>query len=300
MEEQKKKKSFSAFHDKYYKHLLLIPLLLLVLSFGILAMNYVQSGEVIKRDISLTGGTSITIFDVTLTSEQQDTLRNQLENIFFQELTDRFSGEVQGIVIETTADVDTARPIIEEVVGVELTQENSSIEFTGASLSESFYRQLLFAVLTALVFMAIVVFLLFRTTVPSLAVILAAIADLIMALAVASFLDMHLSAAGIVAFLMLIGYSVDTDILLTTRVVKRREGSLNERIQSAFKTGTTMTLTSMIAMGVALLMVGSSSLILSQMFAILLIGLVFDLLNTWITNVSLLKWYVLKTEGTKE
>lgn len=300
MEEQKKKKSFSAFHDKYYKHLLLIPLLLLVLSFGILAMNYVQSGEVIKRDISLTGGTSITIFDVTLTSEQQDTLRNQLENIFFQELTDRFSGEVQGIVIETTADVDTARPIIEEVVGVELTQENSSIEFTGASLSESFYRQLLFAVLTALVFMAIVVFLLFRTTVPSLAVILAAIADLIMTLAVASFLDMHLSAAGIVAFLMLIGYSVDTDILLTTRVVKRREGSLNERIQSAFKTGTTMTLTSMIAMGVALLMVGSSSLILSQMFAILLIGLVFDLLNTWITNVSLLKWYVLKTEGTKE
>ena len=62
-----------------------------------------------------------------------------------------------------------------------------------------------------------------------------------------------MSSGGIVAFLMLIGYSVDTDILLTNRVLKRFEGTVNEKIFGAFKTGITMTLTSLLAIVLALL-----------------------------------------------
>jgi len=105
-------------------------------------------------------------------------------------------------------------------------------------------------------------------------------------------LGIKVSTAGIVAFLMLIGYSVDTDILLTTRMLKRKEGTLNKRIYAAFKTGITMTLTSLLAMLIAFLMVKSFSAVLAQIFLVLVIGLAFDLLNTWITNVSILKWYV--------
>jgi len=101
-----------------------------------------------------------------------------------------------------------------------------------------------------------------------------------------------MSTAGIVAFLMLIGYSVDTDILLTTRILKRTDGNLNKRLFGAMKTGMTMTLTSFFAIGIALIFVSSFSITLTQIFAILVIGLAFDLLNTWITNVSILKWYV--------
>ena len=42
---------------------------------------------------------------------------------------------------------------------------------------------------------------------------------------------------GIAAFLLLIGYSIDSDILLTTKVLKRRMGTLFERVKSAMKTG---------------------------------------------------------------
>jgi len=93
---------------------------------------------------------------------------------------------------------------------------------------------------------------------------------------------------------MLIGYSVDTDILLTTRLLKRSEGSLNQRIYGAFKTGMTMTLTSLMAVIVALLIVQSFSIVLTQIFTILSIGLIFDMFNTWVTNVSILKWYMEK------
>ena len=64
----------------------------------------------------------------------------------------------------------------------------------------------------------------------------------------------------------------------------------------AFKTGITMTLSSIAAVGVALIFTISFSAVLSQIFTILLIGLGFDLLNTWITNASLLKWYLEKKQ----
>jgi preprotein translocase subunit SecF len=99
---------------------------------------------------------------------------------------------------------------------------------------------------------------------------------------------------------MLIGYSVDTDILLTNRVLKRREGSLNRRIFSAFKTGITMTLTSLLAIITALLIVSSFSPVLTKIFTVLVIGLSFDLLNTWITNASIIKWYVKRKESRNE
>jgi preprotein translocase subunit SecF len=37
--------------------------------------------------------------------------------------------------------------------------------------------------------------------------------------------------------------------------------------------------------------------ILMEISAVLLIGLIFDVLNTWLTNVGILKWYVLKGGG---
>jgi preprotein translocase subunit SecF len=129
-------------------------------------------------------------------------------------------------------------------------------------------------------------------SVPSIAIILAALADIIMTLAVVDILGMQVSGAGIVAFLMLIGYSVDTDILLTSRLLKNQDGSINQRIFGAFTTGLTMTLAAIAAVGVSLAIIYSFSETLRQIFQIILIGLLFDIINTWITNASILKWYM--------
>ena len=122
----------------------------------------------------------------------------------------------------------------------------------------------------------------------------AAFSDIVMPLALLNFLEIKISAAGIAAFLMLIGYSVDTDILLTTRVLRRKQGTVNSEIFSSFKTGITMTLTSLAAITVALFFIYPYHTALNQIFIILLIGLGFDIMNTWITNTSLIKWFVEK------
>jgi len=282
------------FHDKYYKLLLLIPLALLIFSLIYMGTFYSKNNDFIYKDISLTGGTSVTIYTQIDETDLKQSLSNKLPEINTRGIYDVLTREQTAVIIETTADGDLTKQVLEEYLGYKLTSENSSFEFTGSALSESFYRQLLFAILIAFVFMAIVVFIIFRTLVPSTAVILSAFADILMTLTLVNMLGIKMSSAGIVAFLMLIGYSVDTDILLTTRILKREEGSLNKRILGAFKTGITMTLTSLLAIIFALLVVRSFSPILTQIFTILVIGLSFDILNTWITNVSILKWYVEK------
>jgi len=102
---------------------------------------------------------------------------------------------------------------------------------------------------------------------------------------------MKISAAGIAAFLMLIGYSVDTDILLTSRALKSKEGAVNTRIFRAFKTGIFMTLTALAAVLPAFFIVTGLPDSFRQIFLILAIGLCADILNTWLTNASIIKWY---------
>jgi len=285
-------------YDKSYKYILLIPLALLLISIFYLYNFQNQHGDIIFKDVSLTGGTTISVFDSQISiDEVKSVLIEQFPDVQIRIISEFRTGEQKGLLIETQADVDPLKLALENFLGYELIQENSSIEFTGASLSEGFYKQLRLAIFLAFIFMAIVVFLIFRTIVPSAAVILAAFSDIVMTIVVVDLLGMSLSTAGIVAFLLLIGYSVDTDILLTTRVIKRREGEINERLFGAFKTGVTMTVTSIVAIAVALIIVYNSSEVLRQMFTILLIGLGFDLFNTWFANASILKWYAEKKEN---
>ncbi|MAG79070.1 preprotein translocase subunit SecF [Candidatus Pacearchaeota archaeon] len=282
-------------HDKYYKLLLLIPIILLIISLVYMGSFYSKNNDFVNKDISLTGGTSITIYEKIDVPSLEEFLLGNIDDINIKEIYDLVTREQIAIIIETKASEIETKELLEWYLGYELVNgENASFEFTGSSLSESFYKQLLIAILFAFILMAIVVFFIFRTFVPSMAVIIAAFADILMTLTVINIFEMKISSAGIVAFLMLIGYSVDTDILLTTRILKRDEGSLNERIYGAFKTGLTMTLTSLLAMAFALFVVKSFSIILTQIFTILVIGLGFDILNTWITNASILKWYVEK------
>ncbi|MCW8965645.1 MAG: preprotein translocase subunit SecF [Candidatus Pacearchaeota archaeon] len=288
------KSKFEKLHNKYYKKLLIIPLILFLISILYISSFYTQNQDFIHKDISLTGGTSVTVTGNFNIDQLKTDLSQDLEELNIVEIYDIVTREQKAIIIETTLEGDQTRDILESYFEYKLTDENSSFEFTGSSLGESFYRQLIIAIIFAFIFMALVVFALFRTFVPSTAVIISAFADILMTLALVDFLGIKLSSAGIVAFIMLIGYSVDTDILLTTRILKRTEGSLNHRIFGAFKTGTTMTLTSFLAILFALIFVKSFSITLSQMFTVLVIGLGFDLINTWITNVSILKWYVEK------
>ena len=288
------RKGFKFNYDKHYKILFLIPIVLLIISLVYLFSFYQRTGDFINKDVSLSGGTTITLtgnlLEKDLDKFEQD-LKSEYNNIAFRKLTEFTSGRTIALVIESQEDPEVLKQKIELLLDEKLTQENSSTEFSGAALSQNFYKQLIIALIISFVLMSIVIFFLFRSFVPSIAVIFAAFADIVMPLALIDYFGIKISAAGIAAFLMLIGYSVDTDILLTTRAVKRQEGALNERIYGAFKTGIFMTLTAIAAVVPAFFLVTGLPDSFRQIFFILAIGLFADIVNTWLTNAGIIKWY---------
>jgi preprotein translocase subunit SecF len=284
------------FYDKNYKKLLLIPFIILGLSILQILTQTALTGDFVNKGISLKGGVTITVQTEQVLDLEQ--LETQLRNSFpANDITVRSftrSGQFAGVVVESDIDVDDQEELDATIEAVErFTQSTEhSIEGIGSSLGESFFKEVALALLLAFVFMGIVVFITFRKIVPSLAVILAAFVDIVVTLAMVNVLGIKLSTAGVAAFLMLIGYSVDTNILLTTKVIKRRGGTVIDRVLKAMRTGLTMSATTIGALIVALVLTQSE--VIGQIMTILLIGLIVDLMSTWLQNVGLLRLYLEK------
>lgn len=300
MEENKKqKKTLGEWHDKNYKKLLLIPALFLVFSLVYLGIFYSQNNDIFLKDISLSGGTSATINGQLDVTALEKALIEEFGDANTRIISDLITGEQLATIVEVSVGTDETKEFLQDYLGYELNEENSSFEYSESSFTKDLYKQLILSLLLAFLLMTIVVFILFRNLVPSLTVVSCVLIDMIMTVAVVNLLGIKISTGGIIAFLMLIGYSVDTDILLTNRLMKRRDGTMNQKISGALKTGITMTLTSLLSILASLFVVKSFSPILTQIFLIISIGLFFDLLNTWITNVSILKWYLNSKENRK-
>jgi preprotein translocase subunit SecF len=278
-------------YDKWYKTLLLIPVIILLFALVYLGYFYSQHNDIMLKDSSLSGGTTITLTTEIDAKNLESSLKQKFPDIGIRTLTDLRTGKAVSIILETSATPEDIKPELEKILGYKLDDKNSSVEFTGPSLSQSFYKQLIIALIISFILMSITVFILFRTFIPSIAVIFAVFADIVIPLAIIDFFEIKLSAAGIAAFLMLIGYSVDTDILLTTRALRTKEGKLNKRIFRAFKTGSFMTMTALFAVLPAFFIVSGLPDSFRQIFLILGLGLFADLINTWLTNASILKWY---------
>ncbi|MEM0465158.1 MAG: protein translocase subunit SecF [Candidatus Pacearchaeota archaeon] len=281
-------------YDRYYKILLIIPVIILILSLSYIGYFFYKHKVFFLKDTSLSGGTTITFISDISQTELEKNLNLKFSDISIRKLTDITGTGKSSYIIESSANSEELKKAIEDIIGTKLTEENSTIEFTGPSLSKSFYKQLIIALLISFTLMSITVFIIFRTFIPSIAVIFAAFSDIVMSLALINLLGIKLSAAGIAAFLMLIGYSVDTDILLTTRALKTKLGNLNQRIFRAFKTGIFMTITALAAVLPAFLINSGLPSNFMQIFFILSLGLTADIINTWLTNASIIKWYCVK------
>jgi preprotein translocase subunit SecF len=280
--------------DKNYKLLLIIPLILFIISFIYLGNFYSKNGDFVLKDVGLSGGTTITLHAESFHTDfdkLESELKSKYPDVNFRKLTDFGSNELLAFIIESIATPEELTQEIESITSITLTKDNSSVEFTGPTLGANFFKQLMFALVLSFILMSLVIFIMFRTFIPSIAVIFAALGDIIMPLALIDFLGIRLSAAGIAAFLMLIGYSVDTDILLTTRAIRNKEGTLNSRIYRAFKTGILMTMTALLAVLPAFFIVTGLPDSFRQIFFILALGLIADIFNTWLTNVGIIKWY---------
>ncbi len=153
-----------------------------------------------------------------------------------------------------------------------------------------FYSSSLIMYILPIIIFCGLVYLYIRQSIISFGIVLCAISDVLFSLAIFNLFGMKLSIAGVAAFLMLVGYSIDTDILLSVRVQKRREGSVFDRVVGALKTGVTMSSCAFIAVLIAYLF--THSVVIKEIMFILMAGLIGDVIFTWIQNAGILRWYL--------
>ncbi len=170
----------------------------------------------------------------------------------------------------------------------------------GASLSKFFFSKIREVLIYSFILGSIIVFIVFRSIVPSLAVIFAAVADVFIAMGGMSAFGIPLTLASTAALLMLIGFSLDTDILLTMRVLKRTEGTPQERAFGAMKTGFMMNATSIAAFGVLALIAHWLNIpTYFQIGSVIVVGAAADFATTWCANAVAVLWYAERKERKK-
>jgi len=282
--------------DYTNRQLAAVPLAVLAVALAVIGGWYLATGAPAALGLEFTGGTELRL-DPGGMSEAE--AREALDGAFSVEPSSvRYvPGDDTFIVTFRSGDVPEGElgDVSSEAEAAGFTVEEESI----VSASFGGDSQLLAAGVVGVAFlgMSVLVFALFRTVVPSIAVVISAFSDIVIPLAVMNLVSIELTLGTVAALLMLIGYSVDSDILLNNSVL-RRTGDFYESVHRAMRTGVTMTLTSISAMAVMAVVAQLFGIdLLRDVGVILLVGLSADLMNTYLLNVSLLRYY--KYEGVR-
>lgn len=178
-----------------------------------------------------------------------------------------------------------------------VTYNTASFDEVTSSLSNKFLDSAVQIVTWSSILATIVVFIIFRTFVPSVAVLVGALCDVLIAMGAMALFGLPLTLASFAALLMLIGFSLDTDVLLTMRVIKRKEGHASDRAYEAMKTGMTMSLASIVAFGSLFVLATLTNIrIYHEISSVALAGLVGDIFATWFLNAVIILHYAEEQE----
>ncbi|MFW5938173.1 MAG: protein translocase subunit SecF [Halanaeroarchaeum sp.] len=274
-------------HSRYSNRQLVgPPAVAILLAVAIIGATFAMTGTPVALGTDFTGGTELRV----VAPDGQEDIAEPFTAEVLSVQGVQAEDDTYIVTLEKEANAEEQKALAEDA-GYEVPMSTS----TSPTFGESTQKTALVGVGIAFAGMSLVVFGLFRTFVPSIAVVVSAFGDIVVPVALMNLFGIELSLGTVAALLMLIGYSVDSDILLNNHVL-RRSGGFYESVRRAMRTGVTMTLTSIAAMTVMAIVAYVFGIqLLTSIGVVLVFGLVTDLVNTYMMNVTLLRWY--KFEG---
>ncbi len=283
------------FYYENYKKLILIPILLLVFNLSVLARNYFSTGSIVNMDSSLKGGVTLTFdYDKDIDSNAlKSYLMEKLgtDDIEIVLLTNQFSGKIIGyeILAESNISKDLLITNIEIFINDKLAEENISFGLQGSVIGDNFVKESSWLFVIGFLLIFVVSYIFFKEFIPALTINISTLADIIGILSVFNLMGIKIGSVTIGALLMIIGYSSDSDILLASSIFKKKDGDLKERLGSSIKTQLTMNLTALVTFVIMFAL--SSVDAIKQISLVLIIGIFFDLINTWLASASIQRLY---------
>jgi len=201
-------------------------------------------------------------------------------------LTGRFGLDIETDKVLSDDEKAQLREILSEEFGV---TGSYSAESAGPILTSLHKEQAQWAIIGAIIAMAIIIFITFRHGLTVGVILLCIGLDMLGVVGCMAAFGVPLSLASVAGILMLVGYLVDTHILLSVRVLKRLGGEVRERMADAMKTGLMMSGTTLLA--VVAINVITITPALYQLTAVLKFGILVGIINTWFLNAGMVLWY---------
>jgi preprotein translocase subunit SecF len=271
------------------RQMVVLPLVLLLIAGLLLGYTTLTTGMPLKPGLDFVGGTAVTAF----TSDSRETIEATFADY---PLLSVGEGIGDGKYIQFGPMDDARHQSLVALINEKY--PDAKIDQIGETFGKTLQGQAFLALIFSFIGMAVVVFVAFRNLVSAGSIVLAAFSDMAITAGAMQIIGIPLSLGTTAALLMLIGYSVDSNILLTTRLLKRK-GKLDEKLAGAFRTGIIMTTTTLAAIAAMWVVTTAGQIqIISEIASVLLIGLFVDMMNTWMLNAGILKAYVLR-EGKK-
>lgn len=276
--------------------LLILPLALALFAVHSLYVSYSNTGEFLHKDIDLSGGVQLTVHyskKVDIPA-MESFLKKELstKDIRIRTSSDPTTGVQKTVSIEAgVSDTKALESAVGKYLGMTLSNDNRSISQFNSAMAASFWSQVQRAFVWAFLLMSLLIFFYFRNIRASLSLILPTILNMFVVIGLMSFFSVSLSLATFAAIMMLLGYGIDSNIVLANNVLKKHEGTVDERVANARRTGFTMVGTTLAALGAMYFF--STSPVLQSISMVLILGLLSDLVNTWVLNVYLLKRFCL-------
>jgi len=267
------------------RQLAAVPLAVLAFALCILAGGYVVYGTPVALGMDFAGGTELQIETTDSEADIEAAFSEEPESVQAVQAADnQYLVQFPPTEDDMAEQAESNLAPVDEDEGVVLQSAETS-----ASFGEGAQQTALLGLGAAFAGMSILAFVLFRSFIPSIAIVASAFSDLVIPLAFMNIANIPLSLGTVAGLLLIIGYSVDSDILLNNHIL-RRGGDFYESTHRAMQTGVTMTVTSMAAMLVMAISAWIFGVeLLMSIGLILFVGLAADLMNTYMLNLSLLR-----------
>jgi len=279
-------KKFGAWYTKHFKKLFAIPIIAFLAASAIFVGNFIERGEVFRKNIDLSGGTVVTLYLSEVPQGMKDVFESH--EISVREIHSVTTGELVATILEAGPEIQEED--ITSLINQTLPGADYDIRNVGPSMGDSFMESAKKAVIISFILMGIILAAIFRQPIVAFTVILSGFLNVYEASALMTVFGIKLSPHTIGALLMLMGWSVDSEVLFDSKIFKEQGGTSIGKALEAMKTAMTMS-AAVFAILIALYFVSSSKMV-KEIALVLFFGATFDVINTWFQSLSTVLWFV--------
>jgi Preprotein translocase subunit SecF len=184
--------------------------------------------------------------------------------------------------------------LLNQDYNIKLLPTDISIQQYSSLVGNLIFNQFLFFVILAMILAAFIIFIAFRASKITLNIISTILFDVVGLLSILSITKYPIGANGFIGMLMILGFAIDNNVVLSTNIVKEKDKPFIERVRMSFRVGMLMEVIALYTLLLLYFIVPEPSV--DEFAFVLSIAIILDLLYYLIGNIPLYKYFEAKKE----